>query len=565
MKVNGQTESPYSVDQDAPETPPIRPLPRLRWKSGIAVLACGLIGTWVASRMAPDDTNRMIRIFMGVGISYLAVLIWWLFFSGIRVWLRIAVWLTATALFIGGAIASVKSVTFEGDMKPHLQFVWDPLSPSEQAQKWLEQNAPQTSAAGSSATGVEASEGAAALAEGAKITIAESDWPRYGGWKGNREILEPQCAFDWTAQPPRELWRHPVGDAWSSFAVVGPRLWTQEQRGAQECVVCYDTETGEELWRHEDTARYETPQGAIGPRATPAITEDAVFSLGATGILNALDPITGNLLWQHNVCTDAGAEMVEWGMSGSPLVYEQTVIVDAGGYSGKAVVAYDRKTGDKVWASGSHKAGYTSPRLERIGDSLQLIIFHGDGLAGMDPANGTTLWEYPWTNQYKINVAQPMLFGNQIFISSGYDSGCVLLDPTRLADGRPAEVWPPNKNMKLKFNEAVQLGDYVYGLDDGILVCLNVKTGERAWKGGRFRYGQVLLWGDKLIVQAEAGYVAVVEARPDKFVEVTRVEALNDRTWNMPIVNKGRLYVRNAAEAACFELPKAGPDKPGSE
>ena len=147
------------------------------------------------------------------------------------------------------------------------------------------------------------------------------------------------------------------------------------------------------------------------------------------------------------------------------------------------------------------------------------------------------------------------MFGDQIFFSSGYDSGCVMIDPTKLTDGVPADVWPRNRNLKLKFNEAVQLGDFVYGLDDGILACIDVRTGERTWKGGRYRYGQILLWGDKLIVQAETGFVAVVEANPEKFVEIARLEALNDRTWNVPVVNQGRLFVRNASEAACYQLP----------
>ncbi len=529
---------------------------RVRWKSGLAVVASGLAATWVAGRMAPDDTNRMIRIFMGIGLTYLALLIWWFLFSGVKIWVRIGSWILLTAVLICAAMASVKNVSFEGDMKPHLQFVWDPPSPSEQAQKWLQENAPSET----SSTVVPVAESPAAVivpAASPRIVIADTDWPRYAGWHGNREISEPQCTFDWQQHPPKEMWRHPVGDAWSSFAVVGSRLWTQEQRGPMECVVCYATDTGRELWRREDSARYETPQGAIGPRGTPTVTEDAVFALGATGILNALDPLNGEQRWQRNICADADAEMIEWGMSGSPLVHGQTVIVDAGGHKDKAVIAYDRRTGDIVWAAGNHQAGYASPRMERIGDVLQLIVFHGDGLAGLDPSNGTLFWEYPWTNQYKVNVAQPMLSGTQILLSSGYDAGCVLLDPTRLTDGKPAEVWPPNKNLKLKFNEAVQRGDFVFGLDDGILACIDVKSGERTWKGGRYRYGQILLWGDKLIVQSEAGYVAVVEANSEKYIEVTRLEALNDRTWNMPVVNQGRLFVRNAAEAACYELPPA--------
>jgi len=527
---------------------------RFRWKAGLTLFLLGAAGTVFANRIAPDDTTAMIRIFQGIGTTFVALLVWWLFFSGIRIWIRIAFCAAFLGILVSGAWLTVRKVSFEGDMRPHFQFVWDPPSASEQAQAWLARNAPADSALPSAS-----SENAdVADPKPTTITILETDWARYCGPNGDREIHEPQCSFDWRNQPPKELWRHPVGDAWSSFSLVGSRLYTQEQRGPQECVVCYQADSGVELWRREDKARYETAQGATGPRATPTVTESAVFALGATGILNALNPVTGELLWQRNICTDAGAEMVEWGMSGSPLVYEQTVIVDAGGYNDRAVIAYTRDSGEIVWASGSHKAGYASPRLERLNDSLQLLIFHGDGLAGMDPATGKILWEYSWTNQYKINVAQPIRFGSQIFISSGYDSGCVMLDPARLTDGKPSVVWPRNKNMKLKFNEAVRRGDYVFGLDDGILACMDLRTGERTWKGGRYRYGQILIWGDRLIVQSEAGYVAVVEATPEKFTEVARLEALNDRTWNVPMVSGGRLYVRNAAEAACYELPAAG-------
>lgn len=529
------------------------PIRRFRWKPGVILLVLGIAGTFIANRMEANDTDRVISTYKGIGVTLAALIVWWIFFSGLRFLIRIAVVLVMTVALGFGLKQCIRKIDFEGDMRPHFWFVWDPPSPSEQAQEWLNQNAPP---AGTSST-IEAGEVAAGeMSSESKLKITSDDWPRYCGPTGSREIAEPQCSFDWKSNPPKELWRHPVGDSWSSFSIVGSRLYTQEQRGPMECVVCYNADTGEELWRHEDTARYETPQGAIGPRATPTVTEKALFALGATGILNALDPVTGAKLWQRNICTDADAEMVEWGMSGSPLIYENTVIVDAGGQSGKAVIAYDRKTGDIVWASGKHKAGYASPRIEMINGSLQLIVFHGDGLQGLEPSTGKMLWEYPWTNQYKINVAQPMRFGNQIFISSGYDSGCVMVDPTKLLDGRPAEVWPRQKSLKLKFNEAVQLGDYVYGLDDGILACVDVKTGERSWKGGRYRYGQVLLWGDKLIVQAEAGYVAVVEAIPTEFREIARIEALNDRTWNMPMINRGRLYARNASEAVCFELPK---------
>jgi outer membrane protein assembly factor BamB len=278
--------------------------------------------------------------------------------------------------------------------------------------------------------------------------------------------------------------------------------------------------------------------------------------------LNALEPVTGKLLWQRQVCSDAGSTMVEWGMSGSPLLHKSMVIVDAGGDAGRALVAYDQGTGEPVWSIGRHKAGYTAPRIEVINGKTQLLVFHGDGLEAHDPDTGKSLWYYPWTNQYKINVAQPIRFNDTVFLSSGYDSGCVLLDPTRLTGGRPAEVWPPSRSLKLKFNEAVSLGNHVYGLDDGILACIDATSGERCWKGGRYRFGHVLLWQNMLLIQAEDGAVALVEATPEAFREITRFQPLNDRTWNVPAVAHGRLYVRNAAEMACFSLPPAATVSP---
>ena len=518
---------------------------RLRWRSGLCLLLLGITGTVFANRMAADDTDRMIRNFQGAGITILLMTVWWFVFSGVSLRLRTGLGIAGIVLVATFGLLTIRNVWFEGDMRPRLEFVWDAPSASEKAQKWLEANQPATRKAE-----------AAFTAMPSHLEITHQDWPTYCGPGGNRVISEPLCSFNWNENPPKELWRRPVGDAWSSFTIVGTSLFTQEQRGEQECVVCYDAATGKEIWRREDQARYESAQGAVGPRATPTVTSEAIFSLGATGILNALHPATGELLWQRNICRDAHADVLEWGMSGSPLIWNDTVIVDAGGTQNQAVIAYRVSDGSILWANGNHKAGYCTPRIESIGGSPHLLVFHGDGLAGMDPDSGRLLWEYPWTNQYKINVAQPMRFDDQIFISSGYDSGCVLLDPTRLTDSRPAEVWPLNRNLKLKFNEAVQHGEFVYGLDDGILACIDVRTGERKWKAGRYRFGQLLLWGDRIVVQCESGAVAIVVATPEKHTEIARLEALSDRTWNVPVVNRKRLFVRNASEAACYSLPE---------
>jgi outer membrane protein assembly factor BamB len=522
----------------------------------LLVAVSGIAATYAARFGMDNDTDLVIRRYMVGGVSLILVLMWWLLFSGLRSRTKFAGLFAAVAAGVGFGVTAIRHIAFDGAMRPEIEFAWDPPSARQKAAEWLRSHAPDARSTGIAKSGIEtgpSAEDPATLAPASDFHVTAADWPRFAGPNGDRLISEPVEAIDFS-RPPRELWRHPVGEAWSSFAVVGHRVFTQEQRGEQECVVCYDADSGAELWRHEDTARYATAQGGVGPRATPTVTDSAVFTLGATGLLNALHPLTGALIWQRNICTDSGANVLEWGMSGSPLVLGERVIVDAGGTSGKAVIAYRAADGEVAWASTSHAAGYAAPRMELIDGHEQLLVFHGDGLAGLNPSSGQLLWEYPWTNQYRINVAQPMRFGNQLLLSSGYDSGCAFIDPTQLTGTRPADVWPPNRNLKLKFNEAVQRGNFVFGLDDGILVCLDVATGERRWKQGRYYYGQVLLWDDKLVIQAEKGPVAIVAAEPDEYRELARFDVLSDRTWNMHVVNRGRLYVRNAVEAACLEF-----------
>jgi outer membrane protein assembly factor BamB len=517
--------------------------------------------TTIAHQFADGRTDQIICVLYGIASLILTLSVWWLAFSGFTLRTRLVVCFTIVATATSLAATSVRSIWFDGDIRPHIVFRWSPPSPAERSREWLKTNAPPQP--NSSATHHQAPNTDTTNLP-TKLQITDTDWPRYCGLNSDRKINAPLPSLDWTNSPPRELWRRPVGEAWSSMAIVDSRLWTQEQRGELECVVCYNTATGEELWRREDPARYQTALGAAGPRATPTVSSTAVFSLGATGILNALEPTTGKLIWQRQICSDAKSNMLEWGMSGSPLLFENLVIVDAGGSHGHALAAYDQTSGKPVWTVGSHTAGYTAPRLEFINGQTQLLVFHGDGLEAHNPHTGESLWFYPWTNQYKINVAQPIRFDNLIFLSSGYNAGCVLLDPGNLQNRRPREIWPPTRSLKLKFNEAVPYNQYVYGLDDGILACIDSTTGKRLWKGGRYRFGHVLLWHDKLLIQAEDGAVALVDASPDAFREITRFQPLNDRTWNVPAVAHGKLFVRNAAEMACFSLPQTTIPAPSS-
>ena len=166
-----------------------------------------------------------------------------------------------------------------------------------------------------------------------------------------------KLARDWSERPPQLLWRQPIGAGWSAFAVVGSSAITQEQRGEYEMVVCYDLKSGREQWTHSDHDRYEATPAGVGPRATPTIVEDRVYTLGATGILNCLDLATGERVWSEDILYDNGAELASWGMSGSPLVLDDLVVVSAGGGEGKSLVAYHKDTGERVWSGGSRSRG----------------------------------------------------------------------------------------------------------------------------------------------------------------------------------------------------------------
>lgn len=537
-------DSPVASSNNAPDTDPSAANgPGIRWKPA-AVIACGG-ATAIAGivLLTPDQTFRIMGIYYGVVVWALVGLIWWLFFSGVRRSRRIGVLVVMVASALAGWLGLVRRLEFNGAMAPMITWRWDTPEDQQRA-NWLREQSDTTVAD-------------PALDE--PFVITQADWPRYCGADGSRIVREPITIRDWSEHPPKLLWKHPIGEGWSSFAVVGPRLFTQEQRGDDECIVCYHADSGSELWIHRDKARYATAMGGIGPRATPTVTPTGLYALGATGLLTCLDPVTGTRHWQRNIAEDASSQMPQWGFSGSPLIWNDTVIVVAGGTSDRGVLAYDRDSGEIVWGSGNHHPGYSSPRVETVNEASTLLCFHGDGLAALLPGDGRPLWTYPFTNMYQVNVAQPILVNDMLFIGTGYNGHCVSLN---IEDNRPAEAWRPNRNLRLKFNEAVERDGYIYGLDDGILCCVDAATGKRQWKGGRYNFGQILLWQDTLLVQAEKGYLALVSAAPDRYVELTRFAALrdtegtSDRFWNVPVVNRSRLYMRSDREVACFELPQ---------
>lgn len=513
---------------------------RPRWVALLTILvlaAAALVWIWTT-----EVESRQTRVMnsMAVGaITALLVFLWLVVLSRLRPRVRLAL---ATALIglgvLGAATLEPRGVS--GDVVPRLAFKWTPRA-DERLAGTLDHRA-----------------------DGVAVDEAAGGFPQFLGPRRDATVRGIRLARDWST-PPALRWRQPIGAGNSGFAAVGSLAVTHEQRGEDEMVIAYDMETGAVVWSHADRARHEDLLGGDGPRATPTIADGAVYSLGATGLLSKLDLRSGALQWQNDVLQDAGAERPEYGVTASPLVLEDVVVVLAGGAQrNRGLVAYARDSGEVAWTGGAFRAAYASPMMTRLADVPQIVAFHDSGLSGHD-LDGSVLWSAPWPPTQR--TSQPVTIGDdRLYVSSGYGVGGKLFEIDRdpaSGDLRARMVWE-SRGLKAKFTQVVHREGHLYGLDDGILACLDVETGERCWKGGRYGHGQILLVDDLILILSEKGSVALVAADPSGYQELGRFEAISGKTWNTPALVGHTLLVRNGREAACFTLPLAddGPASP---
>ena len=384
-----------------------------------------------------------------------------------------------------------------------------------------------------------------------------ADWPGFRGPHRDGIIPGVRIETDWSGSPPVQLWRRPIGPGWSSFAVRGDLLYTQEQRGSDEVVACYNATTGKPVWTHRDPARFWESNAGAGPRATPTLSNGRVYTFGATGILNALDARNGAVVWSRNAASDTGKKVPGWGFASSPLVVDGVVIVAAAG----KLAAYELATGKPRWFGPNGGDGYSSPQLFTIDGVAQILLMSGHGAASVAPADGTVLWDYPWESGTRI--VQPALTsdGDVLLIAMGAAGGTGM---RRIAVAHGpggwtvAERWT-SAGLKPYFNDFVVHNGYAFGFDGSILACIDLKDGKRKWKGGRYGNGQLVVLPDQdvLLVLSEEGELALVAAAPDQFKELARFPAIEGKTWNHPVLVGDRLLVRNGQEMAAFRLPLA--------
>jgi outer membrane protein assembly factor BamB len=400
-------------------------------------------------------------------------------------------------------------------------------------------------------------------------------------WRGATRLgVAPAGPFrtDWDRNPPKELWRYPIGAGYGSCAVVGGKLYVQDRQGENERVVCIDAESGTREWEHAYAAGSAGNDRSMpGPRATPSVDRNVVYTVGGDGKVFALEPEgkTAKVKWQHDLVAEFGAPVPQWGVACSPLVLGDLVIVQPGA-KGAAVVAFDKATGEVRWKTGSNPPGYSSPAVGDIGGEPTLFAFMGDALLALRPSDGKALTisrdqgrkvepVYPWKTQHNGNIATPLVVGNYVFISAAYGAGCALLRGEKVGDEvRLVEVYAKRRD-EFRFQNhhatSVYKDGHLFGIDGqqngARLKCVRFEDGTEVeeWKSN-IGQSSLLLAGDYLILQTEGGDLCVVAADPKEFKLLARIPKVlsGNRNWASPTLVDGRIYLRDEQNVVCLDV-----------
>ncbi len=383
------------------------------------------------------------------------------------------------------------------------------------------------------------------------LVVGAADWPNYRGPDQNGVARETGL----TVKAPKELWRIAMGPGASSVTVSGGRLFTMGNVKNQDIVYCLDPATGKELWRYS----YECPLGKRsfegGPAATPTVDDDRVYTLSHRGDLHCLAAATGKLIWRRNLVSDFKGSRPQWGFAGSPAVFGELLILDVGG-DGSSTVALNKMDGTVRWKSGDELAGYATPVPAEFGGTAAVVLFKGRAVVALALADGRELWRHHWQTSYNVNAASPIVRGNEVFVSSGYNVGAALL---RVSSNQVAVAWR-NKNLCNQINSAVMLGEHLYGINGNVgpkapLNCVAWATGELLWSAEHNGGGSLTAADGKLVVLTDKGELIIASATPEGYREQSRTAVLNERCWVAPVVSGGRVYCRsNAGTLVCVSL-----------
>ena len=380
--------------------------------------------------------------------------------------------------------------------------------------------------------------------------IWAADWPQ---WRGpNRDGISPEANWSaqWPAGGPNQLWQADVGTGCAAVAVSRGRLFTLGNTNETDTVVCLDATTGKPLWQYSYACPLEPRMFEGGPAATPTVDGERVYTLSRSGDLYCLATATGKMIWVKHLQTAFAGKMPEWGYAGSPLVLGTAVLLEVGATNG-TTMALNKLTGNRLWQSGNDAITYGSLVPFSFNGQSELATFNAFGLVVRAAATGKELARYVWKTPYDGNIATPIVAGDKIFISSGNNKGCALLQFTGTA---LTELWKSTA-MRNHFTNSVLWHEHLYGFDESALTCVSFATGTTKWKQDGLGKGTLMVAGDKLIILSEAGTLVVAAATPAGYKELARAKVLTGRCWVVPVLADGRLYVRNnAGNLLCLDV-----------
>lgn len=378
-----------------------------------------------------------------------------------------------------------------------------------------------------------------------------ADWPQFGGPNGDFIALDTGINKDWSQRPPEVLWRVSLSDdGYAGPSVAHGKVFIIDHQGDRDIVRALDLQTGADIWSF-DYPDHSKPNYGFA-RSTPVFSEGKLYTLSRLGLLQCLDATTGDKSWSRHLVREFGGQTPKWQYAISPLVDGDRVIVVPGGPNA-CVAALDKNTGETIWGGGgSDIPGYSTPVPATINGQEQYVVFTGYSLIGVDAATGQRLWRVPWETRYDVNAALPVIMGNRIFITSGYNRGCAVVE----VSGSDASIRWENQEIKAHFSSALFYNGDIYGTSDpGHLVCLDPATGDPLWRQPGFEKGGIVLVDGVIIgMDGRGGDVIMAEASPNGYRELGRIKPLGGQSWTAPIVADGKLIVRNKKAIVCLDL-----------
>ena len=376
---------------------------------------------------------------------------------------------------------------------------------------------------------------------GVTSTAGAEDWYRYRGPRLDGISLESGWRFNWTEKPPAILWQVSVGTGLSSVAVSKNRVFTIGNSDNVDNVFCLDATTGKTIWKQSYLSPTDANEFEGGPTSTPTVDGDRVFTLGRQGDLFCFDAESGNVQWSVNVAEAADVRIPTWGFSGSPLVVGDLLILNVG----DAGTAVNKFTGKLVWQSADKDSGYST--AVPIGDSGDVVLGSARSYVCVNAKTGSERWRQRWLTTFGCNAADAIVSGDKVFLSSGYNRGCALLD---IAGSEPSIVYK-NKDLQNQISCSVLIGGHVYGIHGDVasgpsLRCMELSSGEVKWTNDELRPSALTAADGKLIVLCESGDLVVCKASAKKLSVLASRKVLDGKCWTVPVISNGRIFCRDA-------------------